>query len=869
MARSSLAVVFLAVAEAAFVWLGLALAQGPFTVSPIWPAAGLGLAVVYMFGYRTLPVLFTGMVAANLYLGRPFLLAIVMNVPSIVFPALGAYLLRRYSDLGSPASDVKDVLIFLAAVAATSVASALLGVVVLFTFADLPSEAIASTFLTWWSGDTIGAIIVTPAVLACLIPGRRQEVDGRYAEAFCLVVATAAASVVAFWGSPFGTLPDLHAQYVLLPFLIWAAIRFHVFGAAIAIVTAAAVATAASVMGTGLYGSGSGADLAGLQLLLGSLAASTLVLGVATKRKDVAVEEARHQARFIDTVARNMPGALYRRRLDADGRVSYPYMAGRFAQEFGLGPETLTDHLDRIRSPTAAGLRCIHRADRVKLQEELRRSADTLEPMSTELRYVSASGNVSWARSQSIPHRAGDAILWDGFLIDITEEKRQRDQVEHLARHDPLTHLANRRGFAEMCERALARAKRHGSRLAVCLIDMDSFKGINDGHGHVAGDTVITAVSERIRETMRVEDIKARMGGDEFAVVQTDIHDSASAAMACERLLDRISEPVECGSALVHPGASIGIAMYPDDGDTMERLLMAADQALYMAKARRQGDVVFYHPEMSSEVQSGGDLGYQLRTAIRRGELHIVYQPQIDVVTHQVRGVEALVRWDHVEQGPIAPSEFVPLAEDRGLIGELDLYVIERALTDLQQIGLLIEDDLQLSVNVSGASLRDELQRERFARCLSASGIDPDRVELELTETTLVHAADQRVIDGLHQLAGMGVRFTVDDFGVGYGSLTYLRSLPIARIKIDRSFVKEGAVSEKETEILRALLRLGNSLGLEMIAEGVESVAEVERLIDLGCTYVQGFYYSEALPPEELVAYIEVFEKHAAERSLS
>lgn len=839
--------------------LGYLLTTGAFGISPVWPAAGFGVAVAVVHGYRVLPALALGMTIADLAHGNPLPVALWLGLVVAAGAGVGAELVRRFVPrLGQAHADAADTIRFLlaAGVVATCV-TALLGTWGLHAFGGLAAAEIAPTAWTWWLGDAVGVVTVAPFVLATLTPVRRREALARPGEMLGLVALTGAVVAASFTPEARALAPHVHVEFAVLPFLVWGALRFGLIGAATACLVMTAIATGATAIGLGPYGDGTIAQLHGLQFVLAVATATMLLLGITTSHKAHLRRQAQHESDFIRAIAENLPGAVFRRRLSADGYVSYPYMAGRFAREFGLDAGA-TDYAlagDADTTPPP-GLRYIHGQDYQQLHQRLHRSAADLEPLEMELRFVRDDGEIRWARSISRPHRtAGGGVTWDGILLDVTAEKEQQAQAEYLARHDPLTGLLNRAGLHELIGPALSRARRQGHSVAVCLIDLDDFKEINDSRGHLAGDAVLRAVSERIRETMRLEDIKARLGGDEFIVIQTDVQDHGNAAHACRRLAERLHEPFELDGGPVRTGASMGVALFPDDVESEHALFVAADQAMYQAK-RDDSGTVFYSAEMGTEVRARGELVHDLGSAIERRELEVYYQPQIHVPTGELSGVEALVRWRHPERGWISPGVFVPLAEERGLVGALDLLVLDQVLADVARWEQTHGFEFPVAVNLSGASLRDDAHRDRLARVIQDSGVPTARLELELTETTLVHAADQRVSDGLRALAALGVRFSADDFGTGYGSLTYLRALPITRIKIDRSFVQGAPSRTEDAEIVRALLQLAGNLGLQVIAEGVETRKELDTLNRLGCTYVQGFYFARPMPRDALVRFV-------------
>lgn len=860
--RVRLAAVLLGVAavEAILVWLGLRQGEGPFSISPIWPAAGFAIAATFRFGYRVMPAIAAGECIASALHGIPLVVVIPFAVIAGATGGLGAWLLHRWTPmLGRAGGDARDAVTFLLlAGGLTTAISAALGTGGLILLGDLPGSAAGVTFHTWWLGDAVGVVVFAPFVLAWLSADRQRVVRARPVETAALVLGTLAAAVVAFGGGPFAAVVPVQPAVAVLPFLVWGALRFGVIGAATCNVAVAVVITAAAVAGTGPYAAGDLAAARSLQFLIGVTSATTIVLGATASRRDYLQQAARQEAEFVRSIADNLPGAVFRRHLTPDDHLHYSYMTGRLASELGIGPGERTTLLDPEDWTPPARPGQIDPRDRASMRAALRRSAETLEPVQLDLRMLGREGTVRWGRSISRPKRTDDGgTVWDGILLDVTEEREQRARVEFLARHDPLTALLNRNGLHETLAPALSRAQRHGDRLAFCLLDLDGFKEINDSYGHAAGDAMLRAFAERIGSRTRLEDINARLGGDEFLVVHLESRDGGGdgVEVACRRLLNALSELVRHGRLALQPSVSMGVAIYPDDGASEDAVLAAADQALHVAKTRERGNLVFYSPDLETirlhgRIQLGQDLG----RAIEQGGLNVHYQPQVEVATGRITGVEALARWTHPLHGPVPPSEFVALAEHRGLAAALDLLVLRQALTDLAAWRAAGHDDLRLAVNLSGASVRDAYQRGQIADAVRDGDVPGDRLELELTESTLVQSPGERVGRALHELSAAGVRFAVDDFGTGYGSLTYLRTLPVARIKIDRSFVQGAPNETVDREIVRALIQLGANLGMDVIAEGIETTEHLETVRTLGGTDVQGYHFARPMPADELAA---------------
>jgi diguanylate cyclase (GGDEF)-like protein/PAS domain S-box-containing protein len=430
--------------------------------------------------------------------------------------------------------------------------------------------------------------------------------------------------------------------------------------------------------------------------------------------------------------------------------------------------------------------------------------------------------------------------------IDITERKRAETRVAHMAHHDALTSLPNRVLMRLRMEGMLA--ARNGGHMAVMCLDLDNFKSVNDTLGHPLGDLLLQQVARRLQGELRSDDTVARLGGDEFAVLQAGAVSADVASELAQRLLTVVSEPYEIDGHTVTVGASIGIALAPNDGSDPDRLLKQADMALYRAKGDGRGAFRFFEPEMDARVQARRHLEMDLRSALNSGELEIYYQPLVDIASGRTCAFEALLRWRHRERGMIPPGEFIPVAEETGLIGPLGAFVLRQACAD----AILWPDDTKVAVNLSPLQFRTGSLLQTVMSALERSGLAAHRLELEITETLLLERGE-RVLATLHALRALGVRIAMDDFGTGYSSLSYLRSFPFDKIKIDRSFVRDLSSNTDSLAIVRAIVSLGSSLGITVTAEGVECEHDLDRLRAAGCNQAQGFLFSVPRPQCEIL----------------
>jgi diguanylate cyclase (GGDEF)-like protein/PAS domain S-box-containing protein len=437
-------------------------------------------------------------------------------------------------------------------------------------------------------------------------------------------------------------------------------------------------------------------------------------------------------------------------------------------------------------------------------------------------------------------------------LMDITERKRAEARLAFMAQHDGLTGLPNRNLLRQHMDEILVHTRRSAEKVAVLVLGIDNFKAVNDTLGHGIGDKLLKSVAKRLRSTLREEDTLARLNSDEFAIIQVGLTRPEESVLLARRLLEAIGEPYLLEGHSVVIGASIGIAMAPGDGDESEKLLKNADMALSRAKNDSRGTFSFFEAGMDARAQSRRKIEIDLRHAIETDVLRPYYQPLVDLATGRITGFEALVRWPHPERGMISPAEFIPVAEETGLINGLGGLMLRRACAD----AALWPDDVRVAVNLSPLQFRVGNLLSVVMDALKQSGLPAKRLELEITETLLLEKSGQTLAT-LHALRALGVRISMDDFGTGYSSLSYLRSFPFDKIKIDQSFVRDLAANRDAQAIVRSIISLGIGLGVIITAEGVETEAELSCLRAEGCHEGQGYLFSPARPNAEIVVLLK------------
>jgi len=454
-----------------------------------------------------------------------------------------------------------------------------------------------------------------------------------------------------------------------------------------------------------------------------------------------------------------------------------------------------------------------------------------------------------WLNISAVRNPTGEITHYVAIFSDITERKAAQARIEYLAHHDPLTGLPNRSLLRERLEQEIGRARRAGSKVGVLFLDLDRFKTVNDSLGHAAGDRLLRDVADRLRSSLRDSDIICRQGGDEFIVVLPELKGATDAAQVASQIMARLSQPIDVGSQLVHTSCSIGIALFPDDGHTSAALLKAADLAMYHAKESERGTYRFFTAELNARAVERLELDGRLREAMAQGDFELFYQPQWSLTDGRLTGLEALVRWRSAGE-LVSPARFIPLAEDNGLIIPLGAWILDQACRTAMH-WRREGHDLTVAVNVSPVQLRRDDMVARVRHALQISGLPAHALELEITES-LMMGDDTQVLERLAALKQLGIKLAIDDFGTGYSNLAYLKRFNVDRLKIDQSFVRGIDSKPDAAVIVSAVIGMGRRLGLNTLAEGVETEGERLALLHAGCDDVQGYLLGRPMPTSEL-----------------
>jgi len=500
---------------------------------------------------------------------------------------------------------------------------------------------------------------------------------------------------------------------------------------------------------------------------------------------------------------------------------------------------------------------------------------DSKKPMKFE-EYGNVKGEMLYLEVYKAPFfdADGKVIGTVGTGRDITELKKiqidlqnslkilekQREELEFQANHDSLTALPNRILFMDRLEHSIELAKRGNTKMAILFIDLDNFKEINDSLGHNIGDKILLEVSKRMRENLRSSDTLSRLGGDEFAIILNNLVDVKDITKIMEHGMDAFKLPFNIENNTLHISMSIGVSIYPYDGETSHTLLKNADAAMYKAKQSGRNRYSFYDEEMTKKAYERVFLETELRKALKNDELIVYFQPQIDTNNDSVIGMETLVRWQHPTLGMVFPDTFIPLAELTGMIVELDRVVMAKAIAAFMKMKSIGLDPGVLSLNLAMKQIEEGDFFVFIQNLVSENGCTFKDIEFEVTETQVMHNP-QESISALKKLSDLGIRISVDDFGTGYSSLSYLKKLPINKLKIDKSFVDNLPSDKEDAAIVKTIITLCKSLSLDVIAEGVESEIQKDFLLESGCDHVQGYFYSKPIPEEEMHQFLKNHQK--------
>ena len=718
---------------------------------------------------------------------------------------------------------------------AASAAAALAGSSLLALLGEAPFDP---TWKLWWLADAIGLMIVTPLLLSWTEPVLRGGVTWRrLLEVVLLTGLVAAATLFVF---DYGDRPFL---FLVFPVIVLAAVRGGLPGSTAGTAVLALVAMWHTLHGHGPIATTPGFDpierVEFVQIYVFVVFLSTFSIAVIMAQREILAKALAKQFVISDAALSNMAQGVCM--FDEEDRLVTCNQ--QYADLYGLPAEltmpgtALADIVaHRIAKGSYRGTPEQYARDRMALLADAPKQGETIEHEGK--RFI---------RLTYKPVAGGG---WIATHKDVTEQHLSAARIAHLANHDALTDLPNRKLFREMLQAALLRAGR-GHGFAIYLLDVDHFKGVNDTLGHPVGDGLLQQIAARLRAAVREGDLVARLGGDEFAIIQQDIDGPEAASRLAARITRATGEPYKIDGHEIVIGTSTGIALAPDDGMDADALLQKADLALYRAKAGGRATYRFFKQEMEIDNRARHAMEGELRTALANGEFVLHYQPILDLQSGTISSIEALIRWRHPARGLILPGQFIPIAEETGLIVPISEWVLREACAEAASW----PNAVKLAVNVSAAQIKSHNLPQAVNGALERAGLLPQNLEVEVTETVLLEESDTN-LRALHKLRELGIAIALDDFGTGYSSLSYLRRFPFDKIKIDRSFVHDLQSKPESAAIIRATIQLGQSLGMATTGEGVETAEQLIMLRAAGCKEIQGYYISPPLRAEQVTDFI-------------
>ena len=812
------------------------------SLSLVWLPSGIAVAALMRWGMHYWP----GILLGALLAGLPILQQGGLSLPAIIIlafvhtvaPLLSAWILRVLG-MQPALQRIRDIPLMVFGVAVGMFAAASGAAAMLFYAQLIPQHALENFVLQFWIANVVDVLLLLPLLLNISLKALSQLWLER--KRYLLLALLVTAMEVAI----FQFVPGYAEQYIVLaffvlPFVVVLAMRLGVIGSAIMVLLLSLVA----LLSVGEQGEQSSWAL---WVFISTLSLVSLLITALQASRELTEKALRNSENKLRAVVDHAQDGIVS--IDDQGKlVEFNHAAERM---FGYKREEVLGKL-LVETLIPPNMREAHiRGHHKYLQTG---STDILNRR-LEIQALRADGTefpveltITSLKEQGLP-------LLTGFFRDLTERRKVESEIRNLAFFDALTGLPNRRLLMDRLNQAIAASVRHEKHGAVLFIDLDDFKALNDSRGHDVGDLLLVEVSKRLRQCVRNEDTVARLGGDEFVIVLEDMSLNLEQALAqtklvAQKVLETVNQPYQLGEIEHHNSSSIGIVLFNGNFVSIDELLKRSDTAMYEAKAAGRNTLRFFDPAMQAALEKRVDMELQLRLALVQEQLRLYCQVQVDD-QRRVFGAEVLLRWQHPEHGLLSPKEFVSIAEDSGLIVSIGRWVLYNACLQLKswegRPGL---DSMQLAVNVSARQFRHSDFVDEVLKILQTTGADPSLLKLELTESVVLdNLAD--AVAKMNALRELGVRFSMDDFGTGYSSLAYLKRLPLTQVKIDRSFVRDIAEDASDAAIVQAILAMSNTLGLKVIAEGVETEAQFQLLQSYGCRFFQGYLFSKPLQIDE------------------
>lgn len=850
--------ILIALAYIATAKLGLMVPYKESIATLIWLPTGISVGAIMRWGKVSLPAIYLGAVVTELSVGVPFSTSLAIAVTNTLSPFCTAYLLKRFNFNHTLISQ-RDIALMIGVALIGMLVSASGGVFILY-FSDLLALAdFSKVWFIWWMGDTIGVLLALPLVLnfkKTKVTLHRHQYYQLFAWLlFYLIIEWLISGMMISVNKQF-----MWSLFMILPVLIWASMNFGIIGGSLVVIILSGIAVWATSQGYGsFYSINADEGIFSLWTFMLTLVVMMLLISVLQAERNQAERALRNNEKKLRSIVDgaldgivtiNEAGELVEFNPAAERIFGYKksQVLGRQLAEVMIPPSLRKLHNTKHKQFVETGIK--HIFDR--RAEFMGMRADGSEfPVELTLTTVKDHGQT----------------LVTGFLRDITEQKKAQQEIENIAYYDVLTGLPNRRLLVDRFNRAVVNAKRTKTYCALIFVDIDHFKIINDTKGHDVGDHLLTEVARRISITIRAGDSLARLSGDEFILIIENLDSYKNIAYhqtaeVLQKLLTELNKPYVLDMFEFSTTASMGVTLFNDDEFGFEDHLRHADTAMYQAKAAGRNTYRFYDQLTQQSLEKGFALEAGLHTALKNNELFLNYQNIVDA-DQNIIAAEVLLRWVHPEFGEISPVEFIPIAEKNNLIIKIGYWVLQQACAQLKSW----ENDpalqhIRLSVNISAKQFLYVNFIQELQELLESSGVNPDRLKLELTETAVIDNIDDVTIK-MNILRGIGVRISLDDFGIGHSSLVYLKKLPFTQIKIDQSFVHDVLTDINDAAIIQMILAIGRTLQCNIVAEGVESIEQFEMLKEFGCHYFQGFYFSKPVTLDEFEKVVRLKSNHS------
>lgn len=840
----SQAIKFTLVTLAYFITAKLGL-MGPYKESVatlLWLPTGIAVGAIMRWGNVSLPAIFIAATFVELSLGLPAPTSVGIAVGNTLAPLLSAYLLKKLHfnhDLIKQRDIVLLILIALLGMLVSSVG----GVLSLYLSGLAAPENIARIWLIWWMGDSIGVLLALPLMLNIsknnLMTNAHQNLQ---LMVWLVLFACSEFAIV-------NLVPDFDKQFILtmflvLPILIWASMSFGVVGGSVVVISLSIIAVWFTAQGYGtFYSVDVGAGIFSLWTFMVTLVVSMLLISTLQSQRNSVARISRENDKKLRSVIDGALDAILTID-DAGLLVEFNPAAERM---FGYSKErVIGKSLGEFIVPP--GLREVHDAG---YRQYVLTGKEHMFNQRLEMTALRSDGSEFPIELTLTALKDDGLSLVTGFIRDISEQKRARQDIENFAYYDVLTGLPNRRLLVDRFQHAVLISQRANTYCALIFIDLDNFKILNDTKGHDTGDQLLIEVAKRIQNTVRSGDTVARLSGDEFVVILENLDASMNLAYqqateVTQKLLEKINASYHLGLFEFNTSASMGVTLFKDSQIGFEGHLRHADIAMYQSKAAGRNTYRFYDEQTQEVVEKHFAIESALSSAIKNGEFHLNYQSIVDA-EQKIVSAEVLLRWRHPQLGEILPAEFIPIAEKNNQIIKIGHWVLEQACQQIKawETHPLL-NKVRLSVNISAKQFLYINFIKELREIVTASGIDPGLIKLELTETAVIDNIDD-VINKMKVLKKMGVRISLDDFGIGHSSLVYLKKLPVTQIKIDQSFVHDVMTDSSDAAIIQMILAVGRTIHCDIVAEGVEQFEQFELLKKFGCQYFQGYYFSKPL----------------------